>query len=236
MTSPAVITISGLQKNYSGLRPLRIRSLEIGAGERVALGGLDAVAAELLVNLVTGASLPDAGTVSVFAQSTADISDSDAWLTSLDRFGIVSPRAVMLEGSTLEQNLALPFTLQIDAIEGEIQERIGRLAADCGISREDLSRQAGDLPAHVRLRAHLARAVALDPVLLLVEHPTVEVSDAEKVPLARDVAAVAERRGIAALIITTDVDFAEAVAHRSLALQPATGDLVPWRKKRGWFR
>ena len=236
MTSPAVITISGLQKNYSGLRPLRIRSLEIGAGERVALGGLDAVAAELLVNLVTGASLPDAGTVSVFAQSTADISDSDAWLTSLDRFGIVSPRAVMLEGSTLEQNLALPFTLQIDAIEGEIQERIGRLAAECGISREDLSRQAGDLPAHVRLRAHLARAVALDPVLLLVEHPTVEVSDAEKVPLARDVAAVAERRGIAALIITTDVDFAEAVAHRSLALQPATGDLVPWRKKRGWFR
>ncbi|HEY0873122.1 MAG TPA: hypothetical protein VGD94_06590 [Vicinamibacterales bacterium] len=236
MTSPAVITISGLQKNYSGLRPLRIRSLEIGAGERVALGGLDAVAAELLVNLVTGASLPDAGTVSVFAQSTADISDSDAWLTSLDRFGIVSPRAVMLEGSTLEQNLALPFTLQIDAIEGEIQERIGRLAADCGISRKDLSRQAGDLPAHVRLRAHLARAVALDPVLLLVEHPTVEVSDAEKVPLARDVAAVAERRGIAALIITTDVDFAEAVAHRSLALQPATGDLVPWRKKRGWFR
>ncbi len=236
MTSPAVITISGLQKNYSGLRPLRIRSLEIGAGERVALGGLDAVAAELLVNLLTGASLPDAGTVSVFAQSTADISDSDAWLTSLDRFGIVSPRAVMLEGSTLEQNLALPFTLQIDAIEGEIQERIGRLAADCGISREDLSRQAGDLPAHVRLRAHLARAVALDPVLLLVEHPTVEVSDAEKVPLARDVAAVAERRGIAALIITTDVDFAEAVAHRSLALQPATGDLVPWRKKRGWFR
>lgn len=236
MTMPAVITISGLQKNYAGLRPLRIRSLEVGQAERVAIGGLDAVTAELLVNLVTGATLPDTGTVSVFAQSTADISDADAWLSSLDRFGIVSPRAVMLEGSTLEQNLALPFTLQIDAIQGDLQARVAALAAECGISREDLSRTIGDLPAQVRLRAHLARAIALEPALLLVEHPTVDVPDGEKVPLARDLAAVAERRGIAALIITTDVDFAEAVAHRSLALQPATGDLVPWRKRRGWFR
>jgi ABC-type taurine transport system ATPase subunit len=172
----------------------------------------------------------------VFAQSTGEISDGDAWLSSLDRFGIVSPRAVMLEGSTLEQNLALPFTLQIDAIDGETRERIASLAAECGISREDLSRQVGDLAPQVRLRAHLARAVALDPALLLVEHPTVDVAEGAKVPLARDIAAVAERRRIAALIITADVEFAEAVAHRSLALQPATGDLVPWKRKRGWFR
>jgi ABC-type transporter Mla maintaining outer membrane lipid asymmetry ATPase subunit MlaF len=236
MNSEAIIHISGLQKNYSGLRPLRIRSLEVGKAERVALGGLDAVAAELLVNLVTGATLPDAGSVNVFGQSTAAISDGDAWLSSLDRFGIVSPRAVMLEGSTLEQNLALPFTLQIDAIADDVRERVSSLAAECGIARADLSRQVGELPAHVRLRAHLARAVALEPALLLVEHPTVDVADGEKVPLARDVAAVAGHRGIAALIITTDVEFAETVAHRSLALQPATGDLVPWRKKRGWFR
>ena len=236
MNSEPIIHISGLQKNYSGLRPLRIRTLDVGKAERVALGGLDAVAAELLVNLVTGATLPDAGSVSVFAQSTAAISDGDAWLSSLDRFGIVSPRAVMLEGSTLEQNLALPFTLQIDAIAADVRERVSSLAAECGIARADLSRQVGELPAHVRLRAHLARAVALEPALLLVEHPTVEVAEGEKVPLARDVAAVAGHRGIAALIITTDVEFAETVAHRSLALQPATGDLVPWRKKRGWFR
>lgn len=231
-----VVKISGVQKHYAGLRPLRIRSLEVGEGERVALGGFDATTAELFVNLVTGASLPDDGSIRVFGRSTADITDGDTWLSSLDRFGIVSPRAVMLEGSTLEQNLALPFTLQIDAIEDAVRARVAALGEDCGISRADLARPVGDLPAHVRLRAHLARALALDPALLLVEHPTVDVADAEKVALARDVAAVSERRGIAAVVITTDVDFAEAVAHRSLALQPATGDLVPWKKKRGWFR
>lgn len=233
---PPVVSVAGLQKNYSGLRPLRIQSLEIGRGERVAVGGLDAAAAELLVNLVTGATLPDSGIVTVFGQSTASISDGDAWLASLERFGIVSPRAVMLEGSTLQQNLALPFTLQIDGIPPEVAARISALADGCGIAADLLPRPMGELPAHVRVRAHLARAVALDPGLLIVEHPTVDVADEEMLPLARDIAAVADGRGAAALIMTTDVAFAEAVAHRSLALQPATGALVPWKKKRGWFR
>ena len=59
----AVLEILGLSKQYSGMRPLRIRELSINAGERVSIGGLDAGAGELLVNLVTGASVPDQGDV-----------------------------------------------------------------------------------------------------------------------------------------------------------------------------
>ena len=111
-----MLEIRGLVKQFSGLRPLRIRELTIGAGERVSLGGLDAGVGELLVNLVTGASLPEQGEVHVFGQRTADIPDGDAWLELLERFGIVSPRGVLLEGSTLLQNLAMPFTLAIDPV------------------------------------------------------------------------------------------------------------------------
>ena len=235
MSEPAV-RLTGVQKNYAALRPLRIQSLEIGARERVALGGLDAAAAEVLVNLVTGAALPDEGTVTVFGRATADIADGDAWLASLDRFGIVSPRAVLLEGSTLLQNLALPFTLEIDPVPAGIRARVETVAAECGIPLEHLPRQAGELPQHVRVRAHLARAVALDPALVLVEHPTADVDTVAKTVLARDLARVIEGRGTAALILTLDVEFAEVAAHRSLQLQPATGALVPWKKKRGWFR
>ncbi len=85
-------------------------------GERVALAGIDAGGAEVMLNLVTGASLPDEGEVRVFGRRTADVSDGDEWLASLDCFGIVSERAVLLEGATLTQNLALPFTLEIDPV------------------------------------------------------------------------------------------------------------------------
>jgi ABC-type transporter Mla maintaining outer membrane lipid asymmetry ATPase subunit MlaF len=230
------LRVTDVQKNYSGLRPLRVRALEIAPAERVALGGVDAAATELLVNLITGASLPDAGHITVFGRTTAEISNGDEWLASLDRFGIVSPRAVILEGATLLQNLALPFSLQIDPVPEAVSAQASSLAAECGIAASDLHRQAGELPAHVRARAQLARAIALKPELLLIEHPTADLADGERLPLARDIAAVAGGRGAAALIITTDVEFAEAVAHRSLALQPATGALVPWKRKRGWLR
>lgn len=235
MTAP-VVSITGMQKNYSGLRPLRIRQLDIAARERVALGGLDGPAAEIMVNLVTGATLPDEGVIRVFGQSTAGIVDGDAWLASLDRFGIVSARAVILEGSTLLQNLALPFTLEIDPVPPSVIAQVTSLARDCGIGAEHLSHRAGDVPPHVRVRAHLARALALRPELLLVEHPTADVGEGERLPLARDIAIVLEGRGSAALILTLDVEFAEAVGHRSLTLQPATGALVSWKTKRGWFR
>jgi ABC-type uncharacterized transport system ATPase subunit len=53
-----VIAIRDLVKDYRGLRPLRIRSLVLGKGERAVVVGFDAASAEALVSLITGASLP----------------------------------------------------------------------------------------------------------------------------------------------------------------------------------
>lgn len=230
-----VIRIEALQKHYGALRPLRLQKLTIDAGERVALGGLDRPASEILVNLVTGATLPDEGSVHTFDRSTADIKDGDAWLASLDRFGIVSPRAVLLEGSTLQQNLALPFTLELDPVPPHHAAQVAALAAECGIDLGQLPRIAGELTAPIRVRTHLARALALNPQMLLIEHPTVDVDGVELEALARDFAAAIGGRASAALIMTQDVEFAARVAHRSLTLQPATGALLPWKAKRGWF-
>src|SRR4051812_39083692 len=126
MPSP-VLEILDIEKKYHGLRPLRLQSLTVGEGERVAIVGLDGGASEVMVNLVTGASLPDRGVVRVLGRNTADIVNGDEWLSTLDRFGIVSERAVLLEGATLEQNLAMPFTLQIDPIEPGTMARIAEL-------------------------------------------------------------------------------------------------------------
>jgi putative ABC transport system ATP-binding protein len=233
---PPVLEIADVRKTYSGLRPLRLRALSIAAGERVAVMGLDAAAAELLVNLVTGATLPEEGSIRVLGERTADIPTGEAWLASLDRFGIVSERAVMMEGATLGQNLALPFTLEIDPVAEEMRERVTALAAECGLSGSHavwLDRPAGEAPPEVRLRAHLARGVALEPSLLVLEHPTASVPVAARAALADDIAKVADARKLAALALTQDEPFARRVAHRTLTLNGATGELAPLRKK--WF-
>jgi phospholipid/cholesterol/gamma-HCH transport system ATP-binding protein len=232
-----------VEKRYQALRPLRLQSLRIARAERVAIVGLDAGAAEVLVNLVTGASVADRGIVRVEGRNNAEIASGDEWLSSLDRFGIVSARAVLLDGATLEQNLAMPFTLRVDPLEPEMADRVAALARACGLTdstedaeqgRAGLRRLAGEVPPEMRARAHLARAVALDPVLLVLEHPTVGVPEPAQAAYAADIVRVTDARHMAALVLTQDQTFAQRVAHRTLKLNPATGTLAPI--KRGWFK
>jgi len=234
MTDPLTLEMIGVIKSYNALRPLRIAELSVAAGARVALAGIDAPGAEVMLNLITGASLPDEGEVRVFGQSTSAVSNGDEWLASLDRFGIVSERAVMLEGATLTQNLALPFALEIDPVPPETMARVEALSDECGIGREYLAHRAGDVPASVRLRAHLARAIALNPRLLLMEHPTARLAENEGADFGRIVALVCDRRALTLLAVTQDLQFASTAAHETLTLQAATGRLVAAR--RSWWR
>jgi ABC-type transporter Mla maintaining outer membrane lipid asymmetry ATPase subunit MlaF len=240
---PPVLEIEDVEKRYQALRPLRLQSLRIAPGERVAIVGLDAGAAEVLVNLVTGASVADRGVVRVLGRSNADIADGDEWLASLDRFGIVSPRAVLLDGATIEQNLAMPFTLQIDPLAPEMVERVVGLARDCGLidgsvdgegGPAGLRRLTGEASPAIRARAHLARAVALSPALLVLEHPTADVPEPDRDRFAADIVKATDARHMSVLVLTRDQAFAQRVAHRTLTLNAATGALTP--VKRGWFK
>ena len=231
MTVSPAIEIAGVTKSYAALRPLRIASLAVAAGERVALSGIDAGGAELLVNLVTGASLPDEGEVRVFGRPTADIPDGDEWLASLDRFGIISERGVLLEGSTVIQNLALPLTLEIDPVPEEARQKVMALGIECDIPYDWLAQPVATVPPAVRASVHLARALALGPAVLLLEHPTAAMPEEERAAFGVVVARVCDARALTALAITFDMTFARSAAHRTLTLQPATGQLVSARRR-----
>ncbi len=235
-SSAPIVQIDRVRKDYGGLRPLRLRALTVQAGERIVLSGLDAAAAEILVGLLTGATLPDEGEIRIDGRATADIRNETEWIASLDRFGIVSPRAVLLSGSTVRQNLAMPFTLSIDPLPVAIAEKAEGLAGEVGLARDLLDRPVGSAPPDAVVRVHLARALAINPRILVLEHPTVTLGE-EAVPgLAADIARVADARNLAVLAVTQDGTFADALGGRHYTLQPATGALDPVRGWRRWFR
>jgi predicted ABC-type transport system involved in lysophospholipase L1 biosynthesis ATPase subunit len=232
--SPAII-LRGVSKDYRGLRPLRIERLEVLEGESVALIGFDQAMAEVLVSLITGATTPDSGDVTVFGQSTRHITDGDAWLQGLDQFGILSDRAVLLEQLTAEQNLAVPFSLDVDQLTDEHRVRVRGLAEEVVLGRDDLRSVVATLPGATRQRIRLARAIAHDPRVLLAEHPNASIDASDVAGFAADLAKIVAKRGLTHLLMTADRTFGGAVGSRVLELQPATGALTAssgWRK---WF-
>jgi ABC-type polar amino acid transport system ATPase subunit len=223
--STPVIEISAVSKDYHGLRPLRIQELTVFEGQRVAILGLDEPMAETFVNLATGAALPESGVITLFGRSTATIDDSADWLTIVDRFGIVSARSVLLEALSVIQNLSMPFTLDIDPPAEDVRRPAADLAREMGLPESSWSRPAGELDraGHARLRA--ARALALDPAIVLLEHATAGLSAEDASRFAADLRDAATRRRCALIALTSDTGFAAAVADRVLKHTPSTGAL-----------
>jgi ABC-type polar amino acid transport system ATPase subunit len=225
MTPPPVLEIVDLSKDYRGLRPLRMRDLTARAGESIAIIGFDQPSAEVFVGLVTGASLPDSGEVRLFGRSTRSIGDSAEWLSIVDRVGIVSDRAVLLDRFSVTQNLAMPFTLDIEPPPADVRVRAEALAEESGIPQARWPDAVAAGGAPVRTRVRLGRALALDPQLLLLEHATATLDLDEADAFGRDVKAIAIRRQIAVVCATADKRFARAVGTRVVTLDAASGRL-----------
>ncbi|HUQ88478.1 MAG TPA: ATP-binding cassette domain-containing protein [Vicinamibacterales bacterium] len=221
----SLLEIRGLVKNYQGLRPLRIRELTVTAGSIVSIAGLDAIAAETFVHLLTGATLPDEGEVITFGQDTRTITDVDAWLRSLDRIGMVTARGVLIEAFSVLQNIAMSFTLDVDPVDPRVVPQAGALAREVGIDASMLDLPAGKVPPEMQMRVHLARALALGPQLLIAEHPSAALPRPAVAAFGADLINVAQSRGLALIAITADEVLAKAIAGQRLELVPATGEL-----------
>ena len=232
---PALVEIHKVVKSYlsQSLRPLRIQELAVSASERLVLRGFDAGAAEMFVHLVTGAALPDEGTVRVAGTDTRDIATDTEWLESLDRFGIVTHRAVLIDQISLASNLALPLTVSIDPMPADVRARVERLAIDAGFEADAIDRPVGGLSAENRLRLHLARAVANGPEMLMLEHPTAPLADPDaSTRIGATLGKLSDAYGFGWIALTEDAAFAGAARGRVLDLNPATGELAA--PKRGW--
>jgi ribose transport system ATP-binding protein len=233
--APDAVELTSVTKQYGALRPLRFEHLTIAADDRIALLGLDQPAAEVFVNLVTGASLPDTGTIRVFGRSTLEIADSSDWLSTLDRFGIVSDRAPLIDALSIVQNLAMPFTLEIEPPPPDIREQATRLAGEAGLVPAMWDRRVGEVDAVSRVRIRIARALALNPSIVLFEHTSATLPRADVAVFGRELLAIVERRQAAAIAITMDPEFASAVARKTLTLDAATGRVTEARSSKFKF-
>jgi len=230
-----LVALRGVRKDYPALRPLRVEHLELRDAETMALVGFDRAASEVLVNLITGATLPEGGEVELFGAPTHAIVDSDAWFRLLDRIGILSERVVLLEELTVAQNLAIPLTLAVEAMPADTRARVDRLGAEIGLTPDVMRQPMAAADRRTRARVRLGKALALDPRVLLAEHPNAGLDPADVLHFAADLSDIAAQRRLAMLIVTADAAFGAAACRQLLRFQPASGTFARHSGWRGWL-
>ena len=233
----AALEFKDVVKDYRGMRPLRIAGFSVSLGERVAISGLDAPAAETFINLATGAGLPDEGDVRVMGEPTSAITDGDQWLASLDRFGVVSHRAVLLESATVAQNIAMSYSLAIDPIPDDIRAKVDAVAEAVGLAPGVLDISLASAGPAAKVRTHLARALSIEPKIIVLEHATLGVPRDDIAALAASILRAVDGRDVALVALSDDDVLSKGLKARRLKLNGGTGELrgrvylFPWSRE-----
>ena len=86
------------------------------------------------MNLITGSTTPRTGEVRAFGRATTEIPDSDTWLEALRAYGLLGVRTVLIDQLTVEQNLAIPLTLEVDPLPDALQAQMRELGEEVGLA------------------------------------------------------------------------------------------------------
>ncbi|HUR32399.1 MAG TPA: ABC transporter ATP-binding protein [Vicinamibacterales bacterium] len=169
MTAPAAITLDRVCKSFNGRPVLDDVSLDVAAGTAFCLLGRSGTGKSVTLRHIIGLVAPDSGRVIVHGQDVAALS-RHGLADARKRMGFLFQNAALFDSMSVRENVAFPMRRHTDLREPEIFERVRQKLASVGLER-DIDKMPSELSGGMRKRVGLARAMALDPSILLVDEP-----------------------------------------------------------------
>jgi phospholipid/cholesterol/gamma-HCH transport system ATP-binding protein len=168
--APPAIELREVSKAFGDLRVLDAVSLAIPAGHGFCILGRSGTGKSVMLKHIIGLMTPDAGHVLVEGRDITGLS-SRALSPIRQRIGFLFQNAALFDSITVGENVAFPLRRHTTLPDEEIRARAAALLAQVGLER-DFDKMPADLSGGMRKRAGLARAMALEPSILLADEPS----------------------------------------------------------------
>ena len=215
MTTPLLL-VEDLAAGYGGDLVLDGVSLRVEPGEIVVVLGASGCGKSTLLRCIVGLIEPVRGRVLVEGRDVARAEGAEREAI-LRRIGMAFQSAALLNSLTVAENVALPIREHLG-----LDVRTARMLACLHLSRVGLAHAADLLPSvlsgGMRKRAGLARALALDPALLLFDEPSAGLDPVTARGIDDLVLRMRERGGLGIVVVTHELGSIEAIADRALML------------------
>lgn len=214
MTSPApaMITCRGIWKSFSGEAVLRGLDLDVLRGETLVILGGSGSGKSVLLKHMNALLRPDRGEVRIGDAAVSELPEAEL-APFRRRVGMLFQMAALFDSMTVFDNVAYPIREWRLCPEPQIAERVRELLEVVDLGGTEALAPA-ELSGGMRKRAGLARALALEPEVLLYDEPTTGVDPvvAQRINLLiRD---LQRRFGLTSVVVTHDLHSAFQVADR----------------------
>ncbi|HEU4749273.1 MAG TPA: ABC transporter ATP-binding protein, partial [Gemmatimonadaceae bacterium] len=205
------VSLRDVKRDYAlgkeSVHALRGVTLDIGAGDYVAIVGPSGCGKSTLLNLIGVIDQPSSGTVSINGKRVDGMSDREATTFRLRTIGFVFQRFYLLPILSALENVSLPMA-EAKVAAAERSDRAATLLDYVGL-RERMNHRPSELSGGEQQRVAIARALANKPSLLLADEPTGELdahTGAEIISLFRRL----HQDGTTIVVVTHDEELATA--------------------------
>jgi phospholipid/cholesterol/gamma-HCH transport system ATP-binding protein len=208
-----LVAVENVYKSFARHRVLNGINLAVSRGETLAVLGRSGTGKSVLLRLIVGLERPDSGSVSVYGQPLAHL-DLDQLGEIRKKMGFLFQHAALYDSLTVGENVEFP--LQHHRGEMSKPERKGRvrqLLAEVGMEGA-LDKMPSDISGGMQKRVGLARALALEPEILLLDEPTAGLDPISSGEIDDLILKLQRERQMASIVVTHDLHSAKTIANR----------------------
>ncbi len=212
MSRPARIEFRNVSRRFDALLAVRDVTLSVGDGEVVSLIGPSGCGKSTLLSMGSGLHAPSSGDVRVDGEPVTGPNPHVAFMLQKD---------LLLPWRTIRENVELGLQIRKIPVQGKSLALLKRFRLD-GFENAYPHQLSGGM----RQRAALARTLAVDPTVLLMDEPFSALDAQTKMVLQQDLAQTLAEEGKTALFITHDLSEAVALSDRILVMSARPGTIL----------